>query len=433
MIIKPVTRGLLCATAHPVGCERRVRADIAATCAEPPPSGPRNALVIGCSAGLGLATRIALAFGARAATIGVCLERPGTPERPGTAGWYNTAALDSAAVTAGLTSRTVVGDAFSDAVKTRTAELIEVEVGRVDLVVYSIAAPRRAVDGEVYRSALKAVGAPFTGKSYLPATGGVGVTTLPAASLREIRHTVGVMGGDDWLRWIECLQAHDVLAPDVTTVAYSHVGNAWLAPTYRDATIGKAKEHLEWTARLLDQVLRPAGGRARVAVMRGQVTQASSVLAIQNLYYILLRRVASEMGLQETPLDQVHRLLAQLYGRPPGEPGDAAPAEAAAAGVAAGHADRAVDKDADGVVDEAADGVVDEEGRIRLDDKELDAAVQAEVRRRWAAVETGNLAELGAPDAYRTETLALSGFALPDVDYERDVDPVRHNPMAILM
>lgn len=395
MIIEPVTRGLLCATAHPDGCTRRVRADVHRARTHPRICGPRAALVIGCSAGLGLAARMTAAFGFGAATIGVCLERPGGPQRSGTAGWYNTAALETELALAGLRGRTVIGDAFSDSVKTQTARVIRDELGQVDLVVYSIAAPRRAGVGESYRSVLKTIGAPFTDKSYDPVSGEVVTATMPVASLREIRDTVAVMGGDDWLRWVETLHTAGVLAPDVTTVAFSYVGNSWLAPTYRGATIGRAKEHLEWTAHLIDEALRPTGGRAYSAVMRALITQASSALAIQNLYAILLQRVACEMGLHETTLDQTYRLFAdRLYGGPP--------------------------------------LAVDEEGRIRLDDWELQPEVQLEVQRRWKTVETENLTELGAVDTYRAETLAQYGFGLSDVDYTRGTDPVREIPGVVI-
>lgn len=395
MIIEPVTRGLLCATAHPDGCARRIRAAIESLQARPTFGGPRKALVIGSSAGLGLATRAVVAFGSRAATIGVCLERPGTPRRCGSAGWYNTAALETELAAAGLFGRTVIGDAFSDSVKLRTAKVIGEELGRVDLVVYSVAASRRETPCESYSSALKTIGAPFTAKSYDASTGGLVHETMPAASLREIRNTVAVMGGDDWMRWIEALRESDVLAPDVTTVAFSYVGNRWLAPSYRDATIGKAKEHLEWTARCIDISLRSAGGRAHAAVMRAMVTQSSSVLSIQRLYAALLLRVARERGLHETVLDQAHRLCAdRLYGPSP--------------------------------------LAVDEEGRIRLDDWEMAPEVQAEVRRRWEAVDTENLDELSAMDEYQAEILALCGFGVPGVDYTREIDPVLNIPNVII-
>ncbi|MFC5718945.1 enoyl-ACP reductase FabV [Streptomyces gamaensis] len=395
MIIEPVTRGLLCATAHPDGCAARVRAEIDEVRGRPSFRGPRNALVIGASAGLGLSTRVALGFGAGAASVGVCLERPPAAARAASAGWYNTAALESEFAAAGILGRTVVGDAFGERTKQTTAEVVKRELGSVDLVVYSLAAPRREHDGVVHRSTLKTVGTPFTEKSYDAESGRVALSTMPAATLGEIRETVSVMGGDDWQRWLEVLHDAGVLAPDVTTVAFSYVGNSWLAPSYRGGTLGKAKEHLEWTARGIDETLRPAGGRAHAAVMRALVTQASSVLPVQTLYAILLSRVARESGLHETVLDQAYRLCAErLYG-----PGPLA---------------------------------VDEEGRIRLDERELHLDVQAEVRRRWNAVDTENIAELGALDAYRAETLALYGFGVPGVDYAQDTDPLRDIPGVVL-
>lgn len=395
MIIEPVTRGLLCATAHPDGCARRVRAAVETLRSRPSFRGLRKALIIGSSAGLGLATRAVVAFGSQAATIGVCLERPGTPQRCGSAGWYNTAALETKLASAGLFGRTVIGDAFSDSVKLRTAKVIREELGRVDLVVYSVAAPRRETPGEWYGSALKTIGAPFTAKSYNSSTGEVVLETMPAASLREIRNTVAVMGGDDWMRWMEALHESDVLAADVTTVAFSYVGNRWLAPTYRSATIGKAKEHLEWTARCIDTSLRSTGGRAHAAVMRAMITQSSSVLSIQPLYGALLLRVAREMGLHETAMDQAHRLCSDhLYGQHP--------------------------------------LTLDEEGRIRLDDWEMAPEVQAEVRRRWEAVDTENLDELSAMAEYRAETLALCGFGVPGADYTQETDPVLDIPNVVI-
>lgn len=393
MIIKPLTRGLLCATAHPDGCALRVRADVERVRSRPAFRGARNALIIGCSAGLGLATRMALAFGAGTSTIGVCRERPGGPARSASAGWYNTAALETELASAGRYGRAVVGDAFSDSVKALTSKMIRQELGHVDLVVYSVAAPHRKLAGETHRSTLKATGVSFTDKSYDATTNEVVSTTMPAATLSEVRQTISVMGGDDWMRWMETLADYDALAPDVTTVAFSYVGNDWLAPSYRSATIGKAKEHLEWTARSIDDSLRSAGGRACTAVMRALVTQASGALPIQNLYAILLLRVAHEMGLRETVLDQTYRLLAShLY------------------------------------VDRAADTY----DRIRMDDWEMSPDVQSEIRRRWNSVSTENLAELGAPDDYRAEALALYGFGVPGVEYGHDTDPEREIPGAVI-
>ncbi|MFD5112683.1 enoyl-ACP reductase FabV [Streptomyces sp. NPDC058391] len=401
MIVTPMLRGALCANAHPDGCAERVRRDIAYVQRRPELPGtdrPRSVLVVGGSAGLGLATRIAVSFGARAATLNVCLESPGTPTRTGTAGWYNTAALEKESRRAGLYARTVVGDAFSDEAKDRTARTIREDLGTVDLVVYSVAAPRRTdpETGQVRRSALKTLGKPFTAKTFDSSTGTVGLATVEPASDDEVRDTVAVMGGDDWRRWMDTLGRAGVLAPDVTTLAFSYIGNAALAPTYRAGTLGRAKEHLEATGRILDAGLRP-GGRALTAVMRAMVTQASQVIPAQTLYTVVLGQVMSELGLQEGPIEQAHRLLTeQLYPR-------------------TDHGMTA------GTHRPTTDGL----GRLRLDDLELRPDVQAEVDRRLGLADSATIGQLGAPASYRAESLALNGFGLPGVDYAADTDPVR--------
>ncbi|MER6916684.1 enoyl-ACP reductase FabV [Streptomyces sp. NPDC000594] len=399
MIIRPVRRGPVWVTAHPEGRAAVVRGTVAAVRARGTRPGPRSVLVIGASSGLGLATRIAAAFGHRAATVGVCLERPGAPNRPGTAGWYNAAALERELPAAGLYGRTVVGDAFGDAVKERTARIIADELGGVDLVVHSVAAPRRTdpVTGRTHHSVIKTLGAPFTEKSFDAATDSVRSHTTPSASPEEVADTVEVMGGGDWERWIDALEAHGALLGGARTVAFSYVGNDWLAPTYRNGTLGRAKEHLEATARTLDRRLSGSlGGGARTAVMRALVTPASQVMPVQALYTLLLSRVTREAGLLETTDDQARRLLDHWYGGRP------AP--------------------------------VDGEGRIRLDDIEMRADVQAEIRRRWDKVggpET--LAELGDLEHYRRAAERLHGFGVPGVDYTAPVDPVRPVPDALLV
>ncbi|MGW2227083.1 enoyl-ACP reductase FabV [Streptomyces formicae] len=398
MIIQPMTHGSLCVNAHPDGCARRVRDDIAYVRERPLPPGaarPRAVLVIGGSAGLGLATRLVAAVGLGAATLNVCRESPGLPGRTGTPGWYNTAALEGELARIGRYGRTVVGDAFSDEVKHRTARAVRDDLGQVDLVVHSLAAPRRThpETGRTHRSAIKPLGAPFTAKTYDSATREVAAATLEPASDEEIGDTVAVMGGDDWRRWMDVLGHAGVLAPDVTTLAFSYQGNAALAPTYRAGTLGRAKEHLEATAHALHARLAPTGGRAVTAVMRAMVTQASRVIPAQTLYTVILSRVMRERGLEEGPVAQAHRLLGEhLY---PGSPANRSFPGA------------------------------DEHGRLRLDDRELRPDVQAEVDRRLAEVDTGNIGRLGDPDGYHAQCLALNGFGLPGVDYAAPTDPVR--------
>ncbi|MEU3933121.1 enoyl-ACP reductase FabV [Streptomyces sp. NPDC029044] len=398
MIIEPVRRGATWATAHPDGRSLLVRRTIDAIRARGSRPGPRAVLVIGASSGLGLATRLAAAFGHGAATVGVCLERPGAPNRPGTAGWYNAAATQRELAAAGLYGRLVVGDAFADEVKERTARLVARELGGVDLVVHSVAAPRRTdpVTGRVHRSVIKTTGEPFTEKAFDASSGSVRHHTTPAATPQEIDDTVRVMGGADWERWIDVLEKHGALRAGARTVAFSYVGNSWLAPTYRDGTLGRAKQHLESTARALHHRMAAHGGAAHAAVMRALVTPASQAMPVQALYTLLLHRVTREAGLLETTDDQARRLLEHLY------PG--------------------------------ARATVDAEGRIRLDDIEMRGDVQEEIRRRWDKVhDAATLAELGDLEAYLTTTRQLHGFGVDGVDYAAATDPVHALPDALMI
>jgi len=388
MIVEPLIRGSFCANAHPDGCARRVLSQIEHVKARPALAGPSRVLVIGCSAGLGLASRIALAFGARAATLGVCSERPGAPERLGTPGWYNAVTFEDEAARAGLTAGTIVGDAYATKTKERTIERIRAELGRVDLVVYSIASPRRTdpVTGEVYTSALKTLGGPFTEKAVDFKTGDVSVMTIQPGSDDAVRQTVAVMGGDDWELWMRALQGADVLDRGAATVAFSYVGNERLRPTYRGGTIGKAKDHLESTAKRLDAEMQRHGGRAVVAVMKALVTQSSAVLPMSALYTVLLFRVMKEKGIHEGPIEQAYRLFAErLHG-----------------------------------------GAVDRDGRLRLDDLELRPDVQEEVDRRWREATTASLPDLGDREGFYREFLGVHGFGVDGVDYGQSVDPVRN-------
>lgn len=139
MVIKPKIRGFICTNAHPTGCAENVRRQIEyVQHQEQVSNGPKRVLIIGCSTGYGLATRIVSAFGAGAQTLGVCFEKEPTERRTGTAGWYNTAAFHQQAEDAGLYAKTLNGDAFSDELKEQVIAAIKADIGKVDLVVYSL-------------------------------------------------------------------------------------------------------------------------------------------------------------------------------------------------------------------------------------------------------------------------------------------------------
>ena len=388
MLITPKIRGFICTTAHPDGCARNVaqqidyvrnRGAIA--------GGPRRVLVIGASTGYGLASRIAAAFGAGAATIGVFFEKPGDAERTATAGWYNTAAFEQQAAAAGLYARSINGDAFSDAIKSEVLAAIRADLGQVDCVIYSLASPRRTHPrtGETFSSVLKPIGRPDTNKSLDAITGEVGEITIQPAENDEIAQTVAVMGGEDWEMWIDALLTENLLAPGARALAYSYIGPELTWPIYRNGTIGRAKEDLERARRAINQRLAPLAGKAWVAVNKALVTQASSAIPVVPLYISLLYQVMKDAGTHEDCIEQMDRLFREFLITP--------------------------------------DPPTDETGRIRLDDLEMDPAIQNEIRQRWQQVTTANLTELADFAGYQASFLRLFGFGLAGVDYDAETDP----------
>lgn len=391
MIIKPKVRGFICTTAHPVGCAHHVQEQIDFVKAHPPAGeGPKNVLVIGCSTGYGLASRVVTALGYKANTLGVMFEKEPTERRPASAGWYNTAALEKAAAEEGLYAKSFNTDAFSHQAKTDVIEEIKASMGKVDLVVYSLASPRRKDPdtGEVYNSVLKPIGEPVTRKTLNTDTKEVTEITLKPATEEEIANTVKVMGGEDWELWLNALAEADVLAEGAKTTAYTYIGRELTFPIYGKATIGKAKEDLDRAARQINTLLsEKVGGEARVSVLKALVTQSSSAIPVMPLYISLLYRVMKEQDTHEGCIEQIHKLLAgEFYG--PGEPS------------------------------------LDEAGRVRVDQHELTDEVQGRVEELWHQVTTDNLNELSDFEGYQKEFFRLFGFGYPEVDYDEDVDPV---------
>lgn len=390
MVIKPRVRGFVCVTAHPTGCAAHIQEQIDYVKRQGSINGgPRNVLVIGASTGYGLASRITAAFGSGAKTLGVFFERPSEEDRPATAGWYNSIAFTHAARAAGLYAANLNGDAFSDEIKRQAIELIRRDLGPIDLVVYSLASPRRTHPrtGAVHKSVLKPVGSSYSNKTVDTDTGVVSEVTIEPATPEEIADTVNVMGGEDWELWMQALEDAHLLAPGATAVAYSYIGPEVTWPIYKNGTIGLAKNDLERAGRRIDALLKTHGyGRAFVSVNKALVTQASSAIPVVPLYISILYRVMKEKGLHEGCIEQIHRLFkTQMY-----------------------HGS-ALDFD---------DG-----GRVRLDDWEMRPEVQAAIAPLWQQVATENLEQLTDMAGYRAEFLKLFGFGLAGVDYDADVEP----------
>jgi enoyl-[acyl-carrier protein] reductase/trans-2-enoyl-CoA reductase (NAD+) len=390
MIINPKVRGFICITAHPVGCAHNVIEQIDITRASGQSgNGPKRVLVIGASTGYGLASRITAAFGHGAATLGVFFEKPSSDTKTGTAGWYNSAAFDQAAKQAGLYSKSINGDAFSNETRARAIEIIKAEMGgQIDLVVYSLASPVRKLPdtGELKRSALKTIGEPFTATSIDTNRDTVVNVTVEPATEQEIEDTVAVMGGEDWALWIDALNEAGVLADHAKTVAYSYVGTSITWPIYWHGTLGRAKQHLDNTAATLRERFAGKHLDAYVGVMKSVVTQASAAIPVIPLYVSMVFKIMKAKGIHEGTIEQINRLFRDFLYR----------------------ADGAAPK-------------LDDEHRLRLDDWELRDDVQSECKALWPTVTTENLNQLTDYAGYRHDFLKLFGFDRSDVDYTQDV------------
>lgn len=390
MLIMPKVRGFVCTTAHPVGCEAHVQEQISFVKHQGPiANGPKKVLVIGASTGYGLASRITAAFGSKADTLGVFFEKEPEAERTATAGFYNSVAFEKAAKTEGLYARSVNGDAFSDAIKEKVIQILKEEVGPVDLVVYSVASPRRTHPKTNYtaKSVLKPIGQAFTGKTLDTDKAEVKTVTIEPATQEEISDTVQVMGGEDWEMWLEALEKSGLLAKGCKTISYTYIGAKQTWPIYGKAAIGKAKEDLDRAANALNRRLSAQDGAAYVAVMKAIVTQASSAIPIMPLYISLLYKVMKEGGVHEGAIEQIYRLFStQLFNN------------------------KTIQKD--------------EAGRIRMDDLELRKDIQDKVEDLWSKVDTKNLYEMTDFKGYQADFLKLFGFGFKSVNYEADVDPV---------
>jgi len=390
MIVKPKIRGFICITSHPDGCAANVQEQINYVKAQPKiENGPKNVLVIGSSAGYGLASRIVPAFSSGANTLGLFFEKPGSEKRTGSAGWYNTAAFEKAATAEGLFAKSLNGDAFSHELKTQALDIIKNEMdGKIDLVIYSLASPRRTDPdtGEVYKSVLKTTGGDYTNKTLNTDKGEVSEVTIGAATEEEIDQTIKVMGGADWELWINALADADALAEGVKTVAYSYIGPELTWPIYTDGTIGQAKKDCEKSCAAINAKLSESlGGCAYVSVNKALVTQASSAIPVVPLYISILYKEMKAKGLHEGCIEQMQRLFAdRLY---------------------------------------SGDPQLDEAGRIRVDDWEMRDEIQAAVTESWNKISNENFTDLADFEGYKNEFLRLFGFGIDGVDYNAETDP----------
>jgi enoyl-[acyl-carrier protein] reductase/trans-2-enoyl-CoA reductase (NAD+) len=392
MIIEPKTRGFICITSHPEGCERSVLNQIDYIKSKGIIKSAKNVLVIGASTGFGLASRITSAFGSNSPTIGVFFEKPPSVGKTASAGWYNTAALETAAHKEGTYAKSINGDAFSTEIKEKTIQLIKEDLGQIDLVIYSLASPVRThpISGIRHKSTLKPIGNTYTNKTVDFHTGEVKDISIEPCTEEDIENTIAVMGGEDWEMWINELKKENLLSSDFKTVAYSYIGPKLTEDVYRKGTIGKAKDHLEKTAFTITDSLKDINGKAYVSVNKALVTQSSSAIPVIPLYISLLYKVMKEQGVQEGCIEQIHRLYTERL-----------------------------------FLDDVP---TDEEGRIRIDDLEMRSDVQEKVSQLWEMASTSTLPSIGDLEGYKTEFFNLFGFNYDEVDYSIETNEMVNIP-----
>lgn len=385
MVVEPKVKGFICLTAHPQGCKENVKRQIAYAKKQEKKECPKKVLVIGSSTGYGLASRISAAYIGGAATLGVMFEKEASGKRTATPGFYNTKAFEEFAKQDGLYARTVNGDAFSKEIKDEIIRIIREDLGKVDMVIYSLAAPRRTMaDGRVYQSVLKTTEGDFSEKSWNVDTNAISTATITPATEEEIESTVKVMGGEDWMDWMDALKEADVLADEVITLAYSYIGPELTYPVYYNGTIGMAKKHLFESSQKINEKYGDKGIKAYISVNKALVTQASSAIPVVPLYFAILYKVMKEKNIHEGCIEQMARLYTEkLFNGAP---------------------------------------VVDEKGQIRLDDWEMREDVQKEVKDTWARVTEENVADLADIAGYKEDFYHLFGFAFENVDYTEDVE-----------
>ena len=382
MVVEPRVKDYICTTAHPVGCAENVKNQIKYVKAQPKVEGPKKVLVIGASTGYGLASRIAVAFGYDADTLGVMFEKESNGRRTATAGFYNTRAFEEEAKKVGLYAKSINGDAFSLEIKQQVIDTIKADLGTVDMVIYSLAAPRRVTpDGHKYSSVLKTVGEEYSNKTLVLKDNTVTMAHIPAATEEEIENTIKVMGGEDWIDWMQALSDAGVLAEHVTTVAYSYIGPKITFPIYAEGSIGMAKKDLYRSSDIINEKF--ANVTSYIAINKALVTQSSAAIPVVPLYITLLYKQMKAKGVHEGCIVPLAGLLLDKM---------------------------------------AGDAETDENGFIRMDDWEMADDIQEAVAKNWDAVTSENVKELADIDGYWDEFYNMFGFKIDGVDYSADVD-----------
>ena len=388
-VVKPRIRGFICTNAHPMGCRKNVENQIHYIKENAALKQTNlNALIVGASGAYGLASRIALTWAYGTNTLGVFYERPPDAQRTATYGYYNIAAFHEFAQHDGFLAASLNGDAFSDELKRDTIGLIKQKMGKVNLLVYSVAAPKRIHPrtGAEHISILKPTGQPYTGRVIDLNHDLLTEVTLEPASEKEINDTLAVMGGEDLEFWVDALLAEDLLAQESTVVTYSYIGPEITWPMYRKGTIGRAKEDLEGRIDHLDKRLaNRLGGHAYTSINKAISSQASMAIPVLPLYITLLDKVMNAKGINEEPIAQMGRLFTEHLG-----PG--------------------------------LTPTLDAQRFIRLDDREMRPDVNAEVMELWEKVNPDNSREFVNYEGLKRGFRNIFGFDVEGVNYDEAVE-----------
>ena len=393
IIVEPRMRGFISLSAHPDGCAKRVLKDIEIAKDFSFPEQQKNVLVIGSSQGYGLSSLLTSCFGYNNKTLGICFEKPPSASKTATAGWYNLVEAHRQADEESRDLYTINGDAFSQQVKNTASNFIKENFGQIDLLIYSLAAPRRVdPEGNIWNSTLKPIGDPYQGYTFNLRNHSIANAELEPATQDEITHTVKVMGGEDWKDWVEFLKKGDLLSDQFRTVAYSYIGPEVSAAIYRDGTIGQAKKHLESTAKEMNELFANNDGGAWVSINTAVVTQASSAIPAVPLYMSILFKIMKERNTHEKTIHQIGRLFRDYL-----------------------RSNITPKTDADNL--------------IRLDDFEMLDEVQKIVSEIWSRVSNDTLYELTDYKGYREEFEQLFGFNIAGIDYTIPTEIERELPL----
>ena len=382
MVVKPKIREFFCTTAHPAGIFANVKRMVEFVKFKKKELKKENTLIIGCSTGYGLSCRIVSAFLKKSPTIGVMFEKPPKLNRTATAGWYNTAAFEKFAQEENLYNKTINGDAFSEEIIEQTINIIKKDLKKIDLIIYSLAAPRRKMpNGTIVSSVLKPVGKPYINKTLNLETNEVFNVKIEPATEEEIENTVKVMGGENLENWVNKLKDADVLEKGCKIISFSYEGPTITHKIYKDGTIGYAKKHILETTKKINEKFKDVN--AFVSYNKALVTQSSAAIPVVPLYLTILYKVMKEENLHEGCIEQMFRLFTEKLEE---------------------------------------NKNIEKNNIIRLDNYEMLPKIQEKVKYAWEKINSSNLKEFADLNGYYEDFLNMFGFAIKSINYEEETE-----------